>query len=118
MAYSPHEPKKAVLRGFPVVAELYRKEKEPEKGLFALKIQTLLFPLSSKGGINGGESTHLPCCSFPILSLTCCPERKTIGIPPPVFTLPLKKERFLYFSRIWGALKPVFFLLYETISGA
>ena len=41
--------------------------------------------------INGGKFTHLPCCSFTILSLTCCPERKTIGIPPPGFTLPPTK---------------------------
>jgi hypothetical protein len=55
LAYSPHELKKAILRGFPVFIEIYRKEKEPEMGIFPLKIQTLSFPLSSKGV--HGEST-------------------------------------------------------------
>jgi hypothetical protein len=45
-AYSPHEPKRVVLRGFPVLTNLSRREKVPEMGLFSLKIQTLLFPVS------------------------------------------------------------------------
>jgi len=48
-AHSPHETKKSNLRVFPVLAEIYRKEKEPKMGIFPLKIQTLLFPLSSTG---------------------------------------------------------------------
>ena len=46
--YSPHEPKIGILRVFPVVAEIYRREKEPEMGVFPLKIQTLIFTVSSK----------------------------------------------------------------------
>jgi hypothetical protein len=45
---------KGGFRGFPELTYLSRREKEPEMGLFSLKIQTLLFPVSSKGGINGG----------------------------------------------------------------
>jgi hypothetical protein len=45
--YSPHEPKIGILRVFPVLAEIYRKEKEPELGLFSFKIETLIFPVSS-----------------------------------------------------------------------
>jgi hypothetical protein len=47
LAYSPQELKRAVLRGFPELAEIYRKEKETELGIFPLKIQTLIFPVSS-----------------------------------------------------------------------
>jgi hypothetical protein len=47
--YSPHEPKIGIIWVFPVLAGIYRKEKEPEMGLFPLKIQTLIFPVSSKG---------------------------------------------------------------------
>ena len=46
-AHSPQEPKRAVLRGFPVLTNVSRRQKEPEMGLFFLKIQTLLFPVSS-----------------------------------------------------------------------
>ena len=81
--YFPHEPKTGILRVFPVLAEIYKKEKKPKLGLFPLKIQTLPFPVSSMEDTRGGEFIHLPCCSCTILSLTCCPERKTIGIPPP-----------------------------------
>ena len=45
---SPHEPKIGILRVFPVLAEIYRREKEPEMGVFPLKIQTLIFTVSSK----------------------------------------------------------------------
>jgi hypothetical protein len=48
LAYSPQEPKRAVLRDFPVLTNVSGREKEPEMGLFFLKIQTLLFPVSSK----------------------------------------------------------------------
>ena len=47
--YSPHEPKIGILRVFPVLAEIYRKEKEPKLGLFPLKIQTLILLMSSTG---------------------------------------------------------------------
>jgi hypothetical protein len=47
MAYSPHEPKIGILRVFPVVAGIYRKEKEPEMGVFSFNIETLIFAVSS-----------------------------------------------------------------------
>jgi len=45
--YSPQEQKRAVLRGFPVLTNVSGRQKEPEMGLFFLKIETLLFPVSS-----------------------------------------------------------------------
>jgi hypothetical protein len=46
-AYFPQEPKRGDYRGLPVLTGVPRREKEPEMGLFFLKIQTLLFPVSS-----------------------------------------------------------------------
>jgi len=46
MAYFPQEPKRVVLRGFPVLTNVSRRQKEPEMGLFFLKTETLLFPVS------------------------------------------------------------------------
>jgi hypothetical protein len=47
MDYSPQELKRGVIQGFPALTNLSGKEKEPEMGLFFLKIRTLLFPVSS-----------------------------------------------------------------------
>ncbi len=41
--YSPQEQKRTVLLDFPLLAEIYRTEKESKMGSFPLKIQTLIF---------------------------------------------------------------------------
>jgi hypothetical protein len=43
MAYSPHELKKAVLRGFSILTMISGYEKEPEMGIFPLKMETVMF---------------------------------------------------------------------------
>jgi len=45
-AYFPQEPKRGDYRGLPVLTGVPRREKEPVKGLYPLKIQTLIFPVS------------------------------------------------------------------------
>jgi len=114
---SPHEPKIGILRVFPVLAEIYRREKEPEMGVFPLKIETLIFPVSSTedkwGRIHSFILLFVHYLIFDLLS----GEEDHRHPSARVHTAP-KKERFLYFSLIWGALKPVFFLLYKTIPGA
>jgi hypothetical protein len=54
-AFFPHEPKRRVLRGFPVEVWKSVGETEPETGLFSLMFQTLIFQVSSIEDRRGEE---------------------------------------------------------------
>ena len=66
-------------------------EKEPGMGLFSLKTETLIFPVSSTGDKWGRIHSFTLLFFYYLIFDLLFPEWKNIGIPPPGFTLPLTK---------------------------